>query len=79
MLSRIPWREIQLASSKGLGAEKIPRYRIKPAVPGIVTDDVEYFYSLHYVGKKRFVGYKIGQVFFILWVDHNFGVYDHGS
>lgn len=78
MLSREPWRTIRGASSKGLGSEEIPRYRIKRAVPNSVTEDVEYFHSLHYIGKKRFIGYKVGQIFYVLWVDHNYQVYDHG-
>ena len=78
MLSRIPWNTIRQAPSKGFGAEQIPRHRIKRAVPQGVTADVTFFYSLHYVAKKRFIGYRIGQVFYILWVDHTFEVYDHG-
>ena len=42
-----------------------------------VTEDVESFAALHYSGKKRFIGYRIGQVFYILWVDHTFEVYQH--
>ena len=79
MLSRVPWANILLAPRSGFGAEKISRDSIKKGIPKSVTDDVEYFYALHYLGKKRFVGYRVGQIFFILWVDHNFGVYDHGS
>lgn len=79
MLSRMPWKEIKQAPAKGLGAESIPRFRIKRPVPNAVTEDIQSFYSLHYVGKKRFVGYRVGQIFFILWVDHSFEVYDHGS
>jgi len=78
MLSRMPWQQINLAPSKGMGAEKISRGEINPGIPTAVTEDVSYFYSLHYYGKKRFIGYKVGQIFHILWVDHNFGVYDHG-
>jgi hypothetical protein len=78
MLSREPWRKIRGASNKGFGSEEIPRNRIKRPVPASVTDDVDHFLSLHYVGKKRFIGYKVGQIFFILWVDHNFQAYDHG-
>ena len=78
MLSRMPWKEIRQAPSKGLGSEQIPRYRINLPIPGSVTEDVASFSSLHYSGKKRFVGYRIGQVFYILWVDFNFSVYSHG-
>jgi hypothetical protein len=78
-LSRMPWRQIRQAPSKGLGAEKIDKTAIQRPIPGCVTEDVTFFYSLHYVGKKRFVGYRIGQIFYILWIDHTFQVYDHGS
>jgi hypothetical protein len=74
----MPWKQIRQAPSKGLGAEKIDRGSIKRPIPRTVTDDVGFFYSLHYVGKKRFVGYRTGQIFHILWVDHDFSVYDHG-
>ena len=62
-----------------MGAEQIPRDRIKRPIPVAVTEDVTFFYSLHYVAKKRFIGYRIGQIFYILWIDHSFEVYDHGS
>src|SRR4051794_5748883 len=38
MLSRVSWREIRQASSKGLGAEKIDRGAIKKGIPKSVTD-----------------------------------------
>lgn len=77
MLSRLPWKEIRQASARGLGSEQIPRYRIKRAIPRVVTDEVESFSALHFVANKRFVGYRVGQIFYILWVDHTFEVYDH--
>jgi hypothetical protein len=78
MLSRLSWRAIRQAPSKGFGAEQIPRHRIRPPVPSSVTEDVTFFYSLHYSGRKRFIGYRTGQIFHILWIDHTFQVYDHG-
>lgn len=78
MLSRMPWKQIRGAPSSGLGSEEMPRHRIKPAIPSSVTEDVSSFTCLHYVGKKRFVGYRVGQIFYVLWVDHSFAVYDHG-
>src|ERR1700737_595623 len=62
MLSRMPWKDIRQAPSKGLGAEHIPRYRIRRSIPAHVTEDVEKFASLHFSGKKRFVGYRVGQI-----------------
>lgn len=77
MLSRESWRTIRGASNKGFGSEEIPRKQIKRAVPPSVTEDVDFFHSLHYSGHKRFIGYKVGQIFYVLWVDHNFKVYNH--
>lgn len=78
MLSRLTWKEIRQAPSSGMGSEQIPKYRIKRPIPSTVTPDIEQFSSLHFSGKKRFVGYRVGQIFHILWVDHTFEVYNHG-
>lgn len=77
MLSRMPWRQIRQAPREGLGAEKIARHSIRRGIPRSVTDDVEWFHSLHYVGNKRFIGQKIGRIFYILWVDHDYSCYNH--
>ena len=77
MLSRIPWKTIRGAPREGFGSEEIGRGQIDHGIPKVVTDDVQFFHSLHYVAKKRFVGYRVGQIFYILWVDHNFRVYKH--
>lgn len=79
MLSRISWKDIRQAPASGLGTEQIPRYRIKRAIPNSVTEEVDSFTALHFIGKKRFLGYRIGQIFHILWVDYNFETYNHGS
>ncbi len=78
MLSHMTWRMIRQAPRTGIGTEKIGRGSIHHGIPASVTDDVGSFFALHYQGKKRFVGYKVDKVFYILWVDHDFGVYDHG-
>lgn len=77
LLSRTPWKQIRGAPRTGMGSEEIPRTAIRSPVPSTVTQDVGYFHALHYVGKKRFIGYRVGQIFYILWVDHNFKVYSH--
>lgn len=77
MLSRLPWEQIRGAPREGLGSEEIGRSQISHGIPASVTEDVQYFHSLHYVAKKRFVGYRVGQIFYVLWVDHNFKVYKH--
>lgn len=79
MLSKMSWRQIRLGPRAGFGSENISRKDIKKPVPAVVTGDVETFQSLHYAGHKRFIGYRSDDgIFFILWIDHDFSVYDHG-
>jgi hypothetical protein len=78
MLSRMTWKEIRNAPAKGVGSEQIPKFRIQRPIPPSVTPDVDQFSSLHFSGNKRFIGYRVGQIFHILWVDHSFEVYNHG-
>lgn len=77
MLSREPWKKIRSAPREGMGCEEIPRGSIRVGIPATVTEDVQYFHSLHYVAHKRFIGYRVGQIFYVIWIDHNFGVYNH--
>lgn len=75
LLSRNTWREISQAPKHGIGTEKIERSAIRPAVP--VTEDVTLL-ALRFNGKKPMVGYRDGRVFYVLWMDKDFSVYNHG-
>jgi hypothetical protein len=76
MLSRMTWSEIQNAPRHGLGTEKLPRTAIKAAIPASVTEDVT-FLALRYHGKSPMVGYRDGRTFHVLYLDHNFSLYEH--
>lgn len=76
-LSRLTWIEIRSAHRHGLGAEKISHDAIIPAVPPVVTQDVTLL-AFRFSGRNPMVGFRSGPVFKILWLDHNFTVYDHG-
>lgn len=76
-LSQKKWVEIQHAHRHGFGSEKISQNSIHPGLPTIVTPDVTLL-SLRYLGKHPFVGFRSGCIFHLLFVDHNFSVYDHG-
>ena len=76
-LSQLTWRQITLADRHGNGSEKIRRSSLKPAIPGHVTDDVD-FIALRFCGKKPMVGYRRERVFYVIWFDVNWGdIYDH--
>lgn len=77
-LRNMAWRDIRSASRKGIGTEKIKKSSIKKPIPNSVTDDHDFFLAMSYQGHKRIIGYKFQQIFYILWIDHDFSVYDHG-
>lgn len=76
-LSQLTWQEIRNAPKHGVGTEKIPKARLKAAVPGGITDDVE-FLALRFSGKKAMVGFRSSEIFHVVWLDHAFRLYDHG-
>jgi hypothetical protein len=76
-LSRLTWGEILRSSRQGLGHEKINRSAIKAAIPQHVTDDVN-FIAFRFHGRKPMVGYRDMEIFYIIWLDRDFTLYDHG-
>ncbi|MGP2880864.1 hypothetical protein [Serratia marcescens] len=75
-LSKLSWADIRQADRHGLGTEKISRDSIKAAIPAHITPDVD-FLAFRFCAKAPMVGYKIGSVFYILWLDRNFKLYKH--
>lgn len=68
------WGEILRADRHGLGTEKISESAINAALPDMVG--VQYL-ALRYNGKRPMVGYRQKNIFFVLWFDHDFTLYDH--
>lgn len=77
-LSKMTWQQIQVSPRHGLGHEKIEQNAIRTGLPPHVTKDVTLL-AFRFNGKKPMVGYRSGRVFHILFVDHNFTLYDHGG
>ena len=75
-LSRFTWSQIQSSPKLGAGHEKIARDSIKASIPSFVTEDVN-FLAFRFMGKAPMVGYRQGEVFFILWIDRDFTLYQH--
>jgi len=73
----IPWREIKNLPRHGLGLEKIAKSSIKTILPKHITEDFNFFLAFRFSGKKPMVGYRINEIFYVLWFDHNFTLYEH--
>jgi len=71
------WNEIKRLDRHGLGTEKISKSSIKAAIPKFITDDVNDFLVFRYKGMNPMVGYRQRDVFFVLWFDHDFTLYEH--
>ncbi len=75
--SRMTWGEMKLAPRHGLGYERIGRSSFKVGIPACVKDDVDLI-AFRFMAKAPMVGFRDGQIFRVLWLDHNFTVYNHG-
>ena len=73
----LPWAKVKTLDRHGLGLEKIAKTSIKAALPPFITEDNEDLIALRFHGKKPMVGYRVRDVFYVLWFDHNFTLYNH--
>jgi hypothetical protein len=75
-LSKLTWSQIQSQDRHKLGYEKISRDAIKAPIPNFITEDVN-FIAFRFSGMKPMVGYRDGTIFYVIWLDRNFTLYDH--
>lgn len=72
------WAEIQRFPRHGNGSEILSRESLGDrSYPVEVTDDVNIL-AFRFFGKAPMVGYRIGRVFTVLFLDRDFSLYDHG-
>jgi hypothetical protein len=76
-MSQLSWMQLQLAPREGLGKENIARGSIKPGIPKVITPDVTHFWAFRFHGNAPMVGFRSGLVFYVLWLDRAFTLYDH--
>lgn len=73
-LSKLTWAELCSAPHDGLGYEKIKFLKVK--TPLCVKEDTTII-AFRFYGKKTMIGFRIRQVFNILYLDRDFSVYKH--
>jgi len=76
-LSQLTWQQIQQAGRHKQGFEKIPSESIKSGIPPCITDDVVIM-AFRFCGLAPMVGFRRDEVFFAVWLDRDFTLYDHG-
>ena len=73
----LTWNEIKRADRHGLGTEKIAKDFIKAPIPRFITEDMDSYLVFRYHGMRPMVGYRQRDVFYVLWFDSDFTLYDH--
>ena len=43
-----------------------------------LTEDVQRLIAFRFAGNAPMVGYRVQAIFYILWLDRDFTLYDHG-
>ena len=77
-LSQLTWSHIQSLPRHGLGYEKIRQDAIRHSIPSHITSDVNLL-AFRFSGTKPMVGYRSGRIFYVVWLDKDYTLYDHGS
>jgi len=75
-LSKLSWQQLRQAPRHGLGYEIIARNSIKAPLPRILTDEVNLI-AFRAINMAPMVGFRVGRIFHILWVDRAFTLYNH--
>lgn len=74
--SAFTWKDLTTHKKHGLGFEMLPKKQIKPSVPESLEQ--EKYMVFRHEGNLPFVGFKVGNVFNVLWIEVEYGkVYDH--
>ena len=76
-MSRMTWNQLRSAPHLGMGCEKIEQNEIKRPIPAYITKDVTLL-AFRFHAKKPMVGYRVREMFHIIWFDRDFTLYDHG-
>lgn len=77
LLSHRTWEEVISAHRHGVGSEKIEQSSIKQTIPNYITPDTKLL-ALRFSGKKPMVGFRDKNIFYPVWFDVDFKLYNHG-
>ncbi len=71
------WNDLNKLNRHNLGFEKIGMDKIRLERPKCITEDTT-LWAFRYTGNNHaMVGYRVRNIFYILWFDHNYTLYKH--
>ncbi|MCK4504328.1 MAG: hypothetical protein KAW14_01825 [Candidatus Aegiribacteria sp.] len=74
----LTWSDLKRAQRHGLGTEKISITNIKTQIPSFITKDADDLLALRYHGNRGMIGFRRRDIFYVLWFDKDFTLYNHG-
>ena len=74
---KITWKELKSVHRHRLGFEKIEKAAIKTRLPQCITEDAATLLAFRFSAKKPMVGYRVQNIFYVLWFDSKFKLYSH--
>lgn len=74
--SALTWQDINTSSRKGLGWEKANGFKFTVPIPNCCAEKTLYAFRIR-GNNGRFVGFRSGRVFSIVFVDPGFDLYEH--
>lgn len=75
-MSFLNWEQLRQAGRTGMGYEKLARHSIKPPIPKAATEEVNLI-GIRFHDRSRMVGFRVRRLFRVIWLDHDYSVYDH--
>lgn len=77
-LSQTTWDDLITRDKKNGGSELINKSEIKAGLPSFITDDYEKLIVVRFNSQSsRLIGYRQGNVFYVLFIDVKLTLYDH--
>jgi hypothetical protein len=76
ILSQKTWAELYSSPRHGIGCEKIIQTLNRPLPSHLQPDQT--IIAFRFDGNKPMVGYRDGNIFYIIWFDRDYTLYDHG-
>jgi hypothetical protein len=73
----LKWKDIKKEGRHGLGFEKIALSSIKAQPPRFITQDEKHVLAFRFSGMKPMVGIRQKNIFYVIWFDKDFTLYDH--
>lgn len=73
----LTWDDVIQLDRHGLGTEKIPDSKVRCEKPKFLTEDFKEYLVFRYNNLAPMVGYRLKNVFYVLWFDHDFTLYPH--